>query len=334
MKKAMLWQKINSAVQCNLCARRCKIPKNGLGFCLVRKNIDGILYTLNYGKIISMNADPMEKKPLFHFYPGSFAFSIASPGCNFACKFCQNWEISQVFREGTQEVVGLDYTPEQIVNYALKNNCKAISYTYTEPTIFFEFAYDTAKLAVKKGLKNTFVTNGYMTIEALKKISKYLHAASVDFKCSGNASYYLKLASVPRVEPIYETLIEMKKRKIHIEITDLLIPKYNKMQDLEKLVVWIEENLGKDTPFHILRFFPHYKLTDVPPTSLELLNKAYEIASKHLNFVYIGNLPGYKEDTVCPGCKTTVVKRYGFYLIENKLKKGKCPECGYKIAIS
>ena len=335
MKEAMLWSKENGNIRCNLCARRCLIQDGKTGFCLVRKNIKGKLYSLNYGKLISVSVDPIEKKPLFHFLPGSMALSIAAAGCNFACKFCQNWEISQVYREGTQEVVGEEYTPEEIVSLAVERECKTISYTYTEPTIFFEFAYDTSRLAKKKGLKNMFVTNGYMTPEAVEEISKYLDAATVDFKGSANSKFYLEFSSVPKVEPIFECLLEMKKRKIFIEITDLIIPRIgDKEEDFVKLVKWIHENLGSEIPFHILRFFPHYKLTGIPPTPISLMEKFAEKAKEiGMKYVYLGNIPGHElEHTYCPNCGEKLIERVGFF-VRSKLKVNKCPKCGTKINV-
>ncbi len=334
MKEAILWRKLNgNLVECNLCYRKCKIPNNSLGFCLVRKNINGKLYSLNYGKIIAEHVDPIEKKPLFHFLPGTFAYSIACPGCNFACAFCQNWEISQVFRDKNLNIIaGRDKKPEEIVDQALKYGYKVISYTYTEPTIFFEFAYDTAKLAVKKGLKNTFVTNGYMTTEALSKIAKYLHACTVDFKGAGNKELHIKHMLVPEISPVFDTLLEMKKKKIHIEITNLVIPKIgDNAKELERLVKWIADNLSPNVPFHLLRFFPHYKLSDLPPTPLETLEKLYNIAKKHLNYVYIGNVPGFKENSYCHECNSLLIERFVYNIRIVNLEKNRCKVCGAKL---
>ena len=290
---------------------------------------------MNYGKLIAAGPDPIEKKPLYHFLPASCSFSIASAGCNFRCAFCQNWEISQVYREGlASEIVGEEYTPKQIVDLTLKFGCKAISYTYTEPTIFFEFAYDVAKLAVKKKIANTFVTNGYMTPEAIKKIAKYLHAATVDFKGNANLDFYRKFSLVPDIQPIFDSLLEMKKRKIFIEITNLVVPKVgDKEKDLKKLVKWIVDNLGNDIPFHLLRFFPHYKMSNLEPTPIEKLLKLAKITEEEgLNYVYIGNVPGIdKENTYCPKCGNLLIERSGFYSrIVGLDKKGRCNKCGYK----
>jgi pyruvate formate lyase activating enzyme len=334
MKEAMLWHKEKDRIRCDLCGRRCLIPGNSLGFCLVRKNIKGRLFSLNYGKIISINVDPIEKKPLFHFLPGSHALSIASPSCNFCCKYCCNFEISQVFRDSkTDEVVGADYTPKQIVDIAVENNCESISYTYTEPTVFFEFAYDTAKLAHEKNLKNTFVTNGYMTPDAVKKIAPYLDAATVDFKGSADPKCYSEFSLVPDVKPIFEALKEMKKQKIFVEITDLIIPKIgDDLKHFKKLAMWVYEEMGADTPFHILRFFPNYKVLDLEETPIALLEKCVEIAKNvGLQYVYLGNVLDSKwENTYCPSCGATVVERRGFFSVPH-LKENKCPKCGEKL---
>lgn len=334
MKKAMLWHKENCNVRCDLCARRCIIANGAKGVCLVRKNVEGTLYSLNYGKLISISVDPIEKKPLFHFLPGEKAFSIASAGCNFACVYCNNWEISQIYRNKgatSAKVVGKEYAPKDIVAIALKNKCRAISYTYTEPAIFFEFAHDVSKLARKSTIKNTFVTNGYMTPKAVKK-ARYLDAATVNLKASGEPEFYKKYTGVPSTEPIFECLKEMKKQKIFIEITDLIIPKYGEDEGaFRKLVKWIVSELGPETPFHILRFYPSYKV-DWPETPLATLEKFYKIAkSAGLNYVYLGNV-GQKEDTLCPDCGALLIERRGFSvrmnLNANKHNKYTCPECG------
>lgn len=336
VKEAVLWHNEDGKVRCDLCSRRCLIAKGSLGACLVRKNVDGKLYSLNYGKLIALHVDPIEKKPLSHFMPGNFTFSIASAGCNFSCKFCCNYDISQVYRDRKlKEVVGEDYTPEEVVEKAIANDCKIISYTYTEPTIFFEFAYDTSRIAHERGIKNTFVTNGYMTPEAVRMIAPYLDAATVDFKCSGDPDCYRKIIGVPDVKPIHDSLLEMKNQKIHIEITNLIIPGFDDdMKQFGKLVEWIRENLGDEIPLHILRFFPTYRFSDLPETPLESLRKAYEIARRGgMKFVYLGNVPGQGENTYCPNCGELLIERFGFVMTRIKLKVDKCPKCGFKIPI-
>ena len=333
IKEAMLYTKLgDNKVKCNLCARRCIIPNGSVGFCRVRKNIDGKLYSLNYAKACAANVDPIGKKPLSHYHPGALVMSIATIGCNFRCKFCDNWVISQ-----EERITGRDLPPEEVVRLAEEYKCHGISYTYTEPTIFFEYAYDTAVIAHKHGLFNTFVTNGYMTPEAVRKISPYLDAATVDFKGGGDPDFYRSFSAVPSVEPIYDSLIEMKRCGIHIEITNLVIPKIgDSMNRIRELAEWIRDNLGEDTPFHLLRFHPDYRLTDIPSTSIRTLEEAYETAKKAgLNYVYLGNVPGHKyENTYCPRCGELVIKRYGFDVIRwNLTEDMKCPKCDEKIAI-
>lgn len=300
---------------------------------MVRENRSGKLYSLVYGKICSTNLDPVEKKPLYHFWPGSTAFSISTVGCNFRCKFCCNWQISHA-----KEIFGEDASPEQIVKMAKSSGARMISYTYTEPTIFFEFAYDTARLARKDGLLNTFVTNGYTTPEAIRQIAPYLDAATVDFKASGNGKFYREFASVPRTEPIFEALLEYKRRNVFLEITDLLVPKIgDNIRDTEKLVDWIIENLGSDVPLHFLRFFPAGTMMDTPFTPPETVAKARRMAmAKGMKYVYSGNLSSKEggEDTHCPSCGEVVVERSGFSVTGLALGKGNtCKHCGSKVAI-
>ncbi|MBO3841765.1 MAG: AmmeMemoRadiSam system radical SAM enzyme [Candidatus Brockarchaeota archaeon] len=336
VKEAVLWHKEDDKIRCDLCGRRCLISDRALGACLVRKAIDGKLYSLNYGKLIALHVDPIEKKPLFHFLPGNFTFSIASAGCNFSCRFCCNYDISQVYRDRRLEhVVGDKYSPEDVVNQALSEGCRIISYTYTEPTIFFEFAYDTAKLAHERGIKNTFVTNGYMTPEAVRMIAPYLDAATVDFKCSGDPECYRKIIGVPDVKPIYDCLMEMKKQGVFIEITNLVIPGFDDdMSGFRGLVKWIRDNLGDETPLHILRFFPTYRFSDIPDTPLESLRKAYESARQEgMKFVYLGNVPGQGENTYCPSCGELLIERFGLMMSRSRLKEDKCPRCGTRIPI-
>ncbi|MEM3506210.1 MAG: AmmeMemoRadiSam system radical SAM enzyme [Candidatus Bathyarchaeia archaeon] len=333
LKESMLYEKLeDKKVKCNICGRRCFIPSGSLGFCRVKKNEDGILISMNYGILCSAIVDPIEKKPLSHFHPGSSVLSIATIGCNFRCKFCDNWVISQ-----ETKISGRYIEPEEIVKLAKEHDCQGISYTYTEPAIFFEYAYDTAKIAHEQGLFNTFVTNGYLTPEAIKTIAPFLDAATVDFKGGGDPSFYKTISAVPDVNPIYECLLEMKRNGIHIEITNLVIPKYgDSLNRVKELAIWIKENLGVDTPFHLLRFHPDYQLTDVPSTPIKTLERACEEAMKvGLNYVYIGNVPGHKyENTYCPNCKELLVERFGFEINRWRLKEGNiCPRCDFNIAI-
>jgi pyruvate formate lyase activating enzyme len=333
LHEAMLYEKKeNNKVKCDLCARRCLISEGGTGFCLVRKNEGGTLFSLVYAKAVSAGIDPISKKPLSHFNPGALVMSIATMGCNFRCQFCDNWMISQ-----GKEVTGHHFPPEEVVKAARDNGCVGISYTYTEPTIFMEYAYDTAKLARQVGFFNTFVTNGYMTPEAVKTIAPYLDAATVDFKGGGDPEFYKSFSSVPSVEPIFEALKEMRRNDIHIEITDLVVPKTgDSAERVEQLAVWVRDALGKDTPFHLLRFHPDYQQTTIPATPIETLEKTCIVAKEAgLNYVYIGNAPGHPcENTYCPNCNELLIKRYSFEITKwNLTKDMRCPVCGQQIPI-
>ena len=333
MKEAMLYGRMpDNKVKCNLCARRCTIADGGTGFCRVRKNEGGKLYSLVYAKAISACVDPIGKKPLSHFHPGALVMSIATIGCNFRCKFCDNWIISQ-----EKDIKGRDFPPEEVVKATRNNGCQGISYTYTEPTIFFEYAYDTAKLAKQVGFFNTFVTNGYMTPEAVRTIAPYLDAATVDFKGGGDPEFYKTFSAVPSVEPIYESLKEMKRNNIHIEITNLIVPKIgDSIEKIRQLAAWIRDNLGEDTPFHLLRFHPDYELTNIPSTHVSTMEKAYKTAKEEgLNYVYLGNVPGHPyENTYCPNCNELLIKRFSFEIVKwNLTKDMRCPSCGQSIPI-
>jgi len=333
LREAMLYEKLqNNRVKCNLCARRCSIPEGAFGFCNVRKNESGRLFSLNYAKACAAHVDPIGKKPLSHFHPGALVMSIATIGCNFRCQFCDNWTISQ-----EKDITGRDFPPESVVEATKSYGCQGISYTYTEPTIFFEYAYDTASIAYKQGIFNTFVTNGYMTLEAIEMIAPFLDAATVDFKGGGDPDFYRKFSSVPSVEPIYESLKAMKKHDIHVEITNLVVPKIGDSMDrIRELAEWITGNLGKDTPFHLLRFNPNYKLDDISSTEIKTLEEAHKVASEQsLNYVYLGNVPGHRyENTYCPGCREMLIKRYGFDVTRWSLTDDmRCPNCGIQIAI-
>lgn len=319
-------------VKCNLCGRRCLVPSGGLGFCRVRRNDGGILYSLVYAKACSIAVDPIEKKPLFHFHPGSAVYSVATVGCNFRCRGCDNWLISQA-----KDVEGEEFPPEDVVKEARRHGCHGVSYTYSEPTIFYEWAYDTAKLSHKEGLFNTFVTNGYMTPEAVETIAPYLDAATVDFKGSGNPKFYRDYATVLSVEPIYECLLEMKRRKVFIEITNLIVPEIgDSAEDLRRLAAWIKDNLGPETPFHLLRFFPEYMMTDSYSTPRETLEKLYKLAKEEgLHYVYLGNMPGHKaESTYCHACNELLISRFSFDIVSWNLdRESRCPRCGEKVNI-
>lgn len=322
----------DKTVRCNICNHRCLIREDRRGICNVRENWGGVLETLVYGKLIARSTDPIEKKPLFHLAPGSLSYSIATVGCNFKCQFCQNADIAQMPSDRQGMIMGDPATPEDVVSAALRGNCKSIAYTYTEPAIYFEFAFDTAKIAHEKGILNVFVTNGYMTPEALQMISPYLDGANVDLKAF-NDDFYKKLCGA-KTEPVKETLKLMKSLGILVEITTLLIPGLNDDKtELENLASFIAESLGTETPWHISRFHPTYKLTDRPPTPVQSLVMAREIGMQAgLRYVYIGNVPGEKsESTFCYSCSKIVIERLGFNVMKNLIEKGKCPHCGAQI---
>jgi pyruvate formate lyase activating enzyme len=333
LHEAMLYERQEDRkVKCCLCARRCLISEGSTGFCLVRKNEGGTLFTLNYAKAVSAAVDPIGKKPLSHFNPGALVMSIAAAGCNFRCQFCDNWMISQ-----DRDVAGNPFPPIEVVKAARARSCQGISYTYTEPTIFMEYAYDTAKIAHEAGLFNTFVTNGYMTPEAVRTIAPYLDAATVDFKGGGDPDFYKSFSAVPDVKPIYETLKELKSNGVHIEITNLVVPKIgDSMERIKEMTTWIRDTLGKDTAFHLLRFHPDYKMTTIPATTIEVMERAYMTAKDAgLSYVYLGNVPGHPaENTYCPNCNELLIKRYSFEITRwNLTKDMRCPVCGHPIPI-
>jgi len=313
-------------VQCRLCAHRCRIRPDDRGICGVRENKGGVLYSLVYGRVIAENVDPIEKKPLFHVLPGSKSYSIATVGCNFRCTFCQNHDISQTPRE-TGSIFGRDTAPAEIVQRAITSGSKTIAYTYTEPTIYFEFAHDTAQIAREKGLKNVFVTNGFMTEEAIETIAPCLHAANVDLKAFSD-HFYRKYCGA-RLQPVLESLKKMKSLGIWVEVTTLLIPTLNDgNEELQQIARFIQ-SLGAETPWHISRFHPRYQIHDLPPTPVASIHRAVEIGKKAgLKYVYSGNIPGDEgENTYCSHCKELLIDRYGFYIERINLKGTHCPRC-------
>jgi pyruvate formate lyase activating enzyme len=332
MKQAMFQEPREAKkVQCGLCSHRCIIVPGKRGICGVRENKDGILYTLVYDKVIARHVDPIEKKPLFHFLPGSLSFSIATPGCNFHCLHCQNADISQLPRDRDGLIAGEAISPRDVVDAALAAGCASISYTYTEPTIFFELAYDTARLAAEAGIKNVFVSNGYITPEALKEIKSYLNAANIDLK--GYTDEFYKKVCGARLQPVLDSIRLYRELGIWIEITTLVIPGYNDSdKDLKGIANFIK-SVGEDIPWHVSRFHPTYKLTDQPVTPVETLKRARRIGfDAGLRFVYEGNIPGEGEDTLCWSCRKTLIKRIGFSVRESLIKDGKCIFCGVPIA--
>jgi len=325
IKEAMLYEKLDDGkVHCYLCSHHCKILPGKFGICGVRKNRDGKLYTHVYGEVIASHIDPIEKKPLYHFLPGSSSYSIATIGCNFKCPFCQNWQISQAIKGNKDS--GADLSPEEVVTQAKKNNCKSISYTYTEPTIFFEYAFDTAKLAKERGLYNNFVTNGYMTEEALEKIKPYLDACNVDLK-SFSEDFYRKMCKA-NLEPVLNSIKAMKNLGIWVEITTLVVPGQN---DSDKELTEIAEfivSVGPEIPWHISRFHPDYHYLESEPTPLETLRKAKKIGvDLGLKYIYLGNV-FEGSNTYCYKCKALLIERTIFDVNVCNIDGGKCSKCG------
>ena len=324
-KKAMLYEKLrDNNVRCLLCAHRCRIADSKYGFCGVRKNEKGVLYTQVYGEAIASHVDPIEKKPLYHFFPGSRAYSIATVGCNFRCGFCQNWQISQA-RKKEAPSGGYELMPEEVVREAKKADCKSISYTYTEPTVFFEYAHDTAKIAKKEGLYNTFVTNGYMTKEALDTIKPYLDACNVDLKSFSDETY--KKICKGSLEPVLESIKYMKKIGMWVEITTLVVPGMNDREpELKKIADFIA-GVDRSIPWHISRYHPDYIYKEPPPTPVAKLKMAESVGKKAgLKYIYLGNVPE-EGNTYCPGCGGLLVERMGYMISKNTVKNKTCPEC-------
>lgn len=333
MKEAMLYEKLESDnVKCGLCRHGCVIKPQAKGICAVRINEDGVLYSMVYDKVISSNADPIEKKPLFHVAPGTSSYSIATPGCNFKCSFCQNYSISQMPRD-RGVVLGEAIAPRQIAETANNSGCRSIAYTYTEPTIYYELARDTMECAKDLGLLNVFVSNGYMTREALDDCRGLLDAANIDLK-SFREEFY-KTYCGGRLYGVLDSLKYMKELGIFIEVTTLLIPDLNESeQEIRELARFIKNELGADTPWHVSRFHPQYRELGRFPTSVETVKFARKIGLEEgLNYVYTGNLPGDEgEKTYCPGCSTVIIDRVGYRIREKNLKNGQCHSCGHQVA--
>jgi len=330
---AMLWEPLDGQkVRCRLCAHECVIAAGKYGLCRVRKNIAGSLKTLSYDAVVALHVDPIEKKPLFHFLPGTESLSVAAAGCNFQCEFCQNWQISQSPRTG-RVVGGQAISPEQIVAVAMNHRCASISYTYTEPTIFFELAYETAKLAKAEGLGNCFVSNGFMTPLAVATIAPYLDAINVDLKAFSDQTYREVMKA--RLEPVLTCLKALVAAGIWVEVTTLVVPGMNDSpQELKDIAGFISRELGPSVPWHVSRFHGDYRMTQVPSTPLETLELACRIGKEvGLEHVYCGNVTGrVDESTYCSGCGEKLIDRVGFAIRANRLTDGKCPRCGKRLA--
>ncbi len=329
--KARFFEKLSgNKVRCLLCPHQCVVSKDERGFCRVRENRDGEYYTLVHSNPCAVHIDPIEKKPLFHFHPGTGAFSIATAGCNFTCKNCQNWDISQAKPDDT---INYDMAPEKIVDLAIAYNTKTIAYTYTEPTVFFEYMLETAKNAHERGVLNVYHSNGYINQEPLAELIPYLDGANVDLKAHSN-EFYKEITS-GTLYPVLETLKTLKQNGVWLEITNLVIPTKNDSERaVQDLCVWIESELGADTPLHFSRFYPQYKLHNLPPTPIETLQRAAAIARAcGIHYVYIGNVPGIpEENTYCPNCHKLLIERQGYSVDHVNLKDGTCLFCGTAIA--
>lgn len=319
----------DGGIECQLCPRRCRITDLERGYCGARENRNDVYYTLVYGLTCALNIDPIEKKPLFHFYPGTQAFSLATAGCNVNCKCCQNWEISQSRPEQTRNI---DLPPSEIVNICRRQKITSIAYTYSEPIIFYEYMYDTAELGRKYGVKSVMITGGYIEEEPLNDLIPQLDAIKVDLKAI-RPEYYREYVD-GELKPVLDRLIQMKKYGIWLEIVYLVIPTLNDTDaEFKELAQWVKNNLGSDVPVHFSRFHPQYLLKNLPPTPQRTLERAYDIArAEGLDFVYLGNLPGHKaESTYCPGCGKVLIERRGYNIYRYNLEGNRCKLCNQEI---
>lgn len=331
MKESRLYKIIdNECIQCEACAHGCKLKSGQTGICGVRKNQDGKLYSLVYGKAIATHVDPIEKKPLFHFLPGSKAFSIATVGCNMHCHNCQNAEISQMPKDQGR-IMGSPFAPEEVVQSAKETGCQTIAFTYTEPAVYWDYAFDIAQLSVEQNLKNIFVTNGYLSEKSLAAIAPYLHGANVDLKAFTDASY--RSICGARLQPVLDTIYRMHELEIWIEITTLLIPGFNDSKDELQQIARFIQGVDPGIPWHISRFYPTYKMLDRHPTSVSAVQEAREIGlNAGLRYVITGNIPGDSgENTYCYQCGEMVIQRIGYDVVQNKLENGFCPVCKAEI---
>ncbi len=326
--EAMLWApEEGKRTDCRLCAHRCAIAPGNWGVCGVRENRAGVLVTHVYGEVIAAHVDPIEKKPFYHFLPGTFSFSVATPGCNFRCGFCQNWQISQLSAKDGEAGGGQKLAPGEAVRIALDRGCRSLSYTYTEPTIFFEYAYDIARLAKDAGLANTFVTNGFMTPEALETIRPFLDAANVDLKAFREETY--KKVCKGRLQPVLDTIALMRRLGVWVEVTTLVVPGMNDSEAELGEIARFLAGVDPAIPWHLSRFHPDYEYTREKPTPLAALDRAAELGRQAgLQFVYVGNVAGKGDLTLCPNCGHRLISRQGFRVEENTIVGGRCPSCG------
>ncbi len=332
MKEARFYQKgKDKSVKCGLCNHLCTIVPGKRGICGVRENIDGVLYSLVYGRLIAEHLDPIEKKPLFHFLPASTSYSISTVGCNFRCLHCQNYKISQYPRFHRGEIAGTRQTADDVVQTAKMEGARSISYTYVEPTIFYEFAYDCSKRARDEGIKNVFVSNGYMSKEAAEDLAGVLDGINIDIKAF-TERFYREVCKA-KLQPVLDNIRLFHELGVWVEVTTLIIPGWNDSeQELKDIAKFIKE-IDPSMPWHVTAFYPTYKMTDRPPTPVDTLRRAREIGLEEgLKFVYEGNIPGEGgENTYCPSCDSILIKRMGFRIIENRMDQGKCPKCGEPI---
>lgn len=333
MKKAILFQQLdNNVVRCNLCAHGCAIKPDQRGKCLVRQNLNGKLFSLNYDKVIATHVDPIEKKPLFHFRPGSKSFSVATVGCNFTCTFCQNYDISQWLKDSSDILPGKDISPVELAKRANETDCKSMAFTYTEPTIFAELAYDTAVEARKLGIDSVFVSNGFMSSEMVEYFGDLITAANIDLKTFNDENYKNIIGG--RLQPVLESIRNLYENKTFLEITTLIVPQFNdKSEELTEIAEFIAD-VDKSIPWHVSAFHPAYRMTDRDRTSMDLLDKAYRIGkSVGLEYVYPGNAAGdSRESTFCPNCNEMIIERYGFSVTKVNIKDNRCPNCNTLIS--
>ncbi|RJP21535.1 MAG: AmmeMemoRadiSam system radical SAM enzyme [Candidatus Abyssobacteria bacterium SURF_5] len=331
VREAMHYKKLEEGkVECEVCPRACKVAPKERGYCGVRENFGGSYKTLVYGRACSINVDPIEKKPLFHFLPGARALSLATAGCNIECKFCQNWEISQ-FRP--EQVRSIHFPPEAVVAKAIEGRIESIAFTYTEPVVFYEYMHDTAKLAKEKSIKSVMISNGYIKEKPMSELCEHLSAVKIDLKAF-TEKFYSEMCS-GKLQPVLDTLKLLKKKKMWFEVVVLIIPTLNDDPgEIADMCAWIVTELGPDVPIHFTRYHPTYKIKNLPPTPIRTLDRAREIARKAgLNYSYVGNVPGHEgESTYCPNCQRAVVRRVGFGIASVELEKGKCKHCGWTIA--
>jgi pyruvate formate lyase activating enzyme len=333
MKEALLYRQLDSSeVVCDLCLHQCHIKPGRRGVCGVRVNSGGTLYTLVYDRVAAIHVDPIEKKPFFHFQPGSASLSLATIGCNMHCLYCQNHYLSQLPKEPQGRIVGEPLTPEEIVQTAQSHRCRSIAYTYTEPTVFFELAYDTARLAKAQGLKNLLVTNGYMSPAALRMIRPYIDGASVDLKGFKDRPY--RRVCGARLRPVLESIQFMHELGLWVEVTTLVVPGHNDSDEELQRIAEFLASVSYDIPWHVSAFFPAYKMLDRPATSVETIHRAYSIGRNvGLHYVYCGNIPGsFCTSTYCHQCRTNLIERCGCTVLSNWIVNGRCPHCGASVA--